>query len=373
MTEEELRAGLDEIKAAIFVLTDRLSQSMHDLDAASAGLQAVAQELRQSLARGAAAGRGEIPDALLAIPIKLEALLVSQARMNSQMELLARACQQLPMAVEASALPTPAHFEGMKSVVSSALEGQLEGHVGRLDKLESELAEDSRKTKDALLAVASSLSVLGDSLHGKRELEDSGDLRQSLDNLVADGRKREEVLAETLGALLDAVADMKSKFEAGRDSADINTTMQSAVEKIVSSLEKIAEGQNKQAELLSDLVGDLSQEVDELNQKLSASLSQQPQAMEQALDAKLSRLAQLEAQLLEEQRANSTRLDEIYAATAGAAAPREESTSDEKIILLLQRIADSQNRQNEVIADALSTVLEEITQLKAGLQQKQGV
>ncbi len=338
---DEMRASLDEIKAAIFVLTDRLSQSTQDIETSSAGLQAVSRDLRQALSHKGSfsAGGAALPDAVVAMPLKLDALTASQARIEAQLEMLLHAAQQLPLQVEAGSAFKPVHEAAMKSAVSTAIDTKL----ANMALLESELLSQSRETKAALAKLSSEIaSVSAPSVREGYYSDKTGTefayLRQSVEKSISDGEKREETIAQTLGAMLDAITAMKDKT--------------------------VSPPQHPASQ--ADSRQPTSQPAPQLDGPTLKSI------FSQELDAKLASLARLNTEILEE-----TRKASAQSLAQGKSQPGPEGVASLKAEIerlegdlaklrdlpsRLEEISLGQQKQSELLSDVLSTLLDSAAQ-----------
>ncbi len=203
MDDSQLKAGLDDVRAAVLALTDRLAISMRGLETASSELQELSSEMRKMQREMASHKATELPDSLLSLPLKVDATMASQARLVNTLDEMRHGLEQLSLQVEASA--TKSEKGGaVKELVGAALDEKLV----MLAKIDAETLEQARRNGAELEEKLIPLATLG-----AETLEQTRRNNEALVKLVESQNIQNEVLGETLGALLELTEHVKARVE----------------------------------------------------------------------------------------------------------------------------------------------------------------
>ena len=218
MDDGQLKASLDDMKAAVLALTDRLAISMRGLETASADMQELAAEMRKTQREMAGRGTAELPDSLLSMPLKVEATMSSQARLVNSLEEMRHALEQMSLQVEAGnqrggavkqaegAVLAEKLAELSKTLASSKSgEAELEAKLIPLARLGAETLEQTRRNNEALV------------------------------KLIESQNQQNEVLGETLEALLDLTEHIKSRVEKLPEKAELESEVEKDIAKKLSN------------------------------------------------------------------------------------------------------------------------------------------
>ena len=219
MDDSQLKASLDDMKAAVLTLTDRLASSMSGLEAANAEMQELAGEMRKIQKEMAGGSRqAELPDSLLTLPLKVEATITSQARLVNTLEEMRHALGQLSLAVEAS------------SQKGGAVK-QAEGAV--LQEKLSELSRTLAQSKTGEAELEAKLIPLAQL--GAETLEQTRRNNEALVKLIENQNKQNDVIGETLEALLDLTEHVKARVEKLPEKKELEDEVEREVEKDIAN------------------------------------------------------------------------------------------------------------------------------------------
>ncbi len=196
MDESQFKADMHDVKSAVLTLTDRLALSMAGLEAASADMQELAGEMRKIQRDMAGHKHAELPDSLLSLPLKVDATMASQARLVNALDEMRHSLEQLSLQVEAMQQKTGAAKQAEAAV--------LQEKLVELVKALSQEKAGGTDLEHTLIPLAEL---------GAETLEQTRRNNEALVKLVESQNTQNEVIGETLEALLDLTEHIKARVE----------------------------------------------------------------------------------------------------------------------------------------------------------------